>query len=232
MPKAFVPVRERTLLAHQRTALRSSGVEQVHLVIGHNAERVRRHPDTEGLVLWENVEFARTNMVATLLCAEGPLDGTSDLVIAYGDIVYEPRLLAALGDVHAPIGVVVDVRWRDYWQARMDDPLADAETLRMTPDGRLVELGARPTGYHDIEGQYIGLIRVRSDAIPTLVATARRLVAADPNVFMTALLQQLIDDGLHVQAAQVENGWLEFDRPEDLDVDFDRFWAPVDSDRG
>jgi L-glutamine-phosphate cytidylyltransferase len=225
-PKVMVELAGRTLLAHQRTALAAAGVREVHLVLGHGAELVRADLDAAALRVWINPDFATTNMVATLLCAQGPLDGTTDLIVAYGDIVYEPRLVTALRAVEAEVSVVVDLGWRAYWQARMDDPLADAESLRMTDDGRLLEVGQRPGGYDDVEAQYIGLIRIRADAMTRFRRAAEQLVAADPRAFMTTLLQQLIDDGCDVRVAPVMNGWLEIDRPEDLAIDVGRFWDP------
>lgn len=225
-PKVMVELGGATLLAHQRAALSAAGITDVHLVLGHGAELVRDAPDADGLAVWVNPEFATTNMVATLLCAEEPLSGMTDLFIAYGDIVYEPRLVSALRDVDGEVNVVVDVEWRAYWEARMEDPLKDAETLRMTADGRLLEVGARPNDYSEIEAQYIGLIRVRADAVPRFRSAAERLVAEDPRAFMTTLLQSLIDEGRDVRVASVANGWLEIDTPEDLVIDVERFWSP------
>lgn len=226
LPKAMVEVAGRTLLAHQRVALEAAGIIETHLVLGHGADRVRIHPDAAGLDIWVNTEYATTNMVATLLCAADPLDATSDLIIAYGDIVYEPRLVTALLEVDAEVVVVVDLGWREYWASRMQDPLADAETLRMADDGRLLEVGAQPQTYDDIEAQYIGLIRIRADAVPHFRAEAERLTAEDPRAYMTTLLQRLIDGGRDVRVAPVTNGWLEIDRPGDLEIDISRFWRP------
>ena len=228
LPKVMVVLAGRTLLAHQRSTLRAARIDDIHLVLGHGAAAVRVDPDAQGLTIWENPAYATTNMVATLLCADGLLDGSADLVIAYGDIVYTSDVVAALLAVDAPVSVVVDLAWRDYWQARMADPLADAETLRMDADGRLTELGRRPDEYDDVQGQYTGMIRVRADATLRFRASATALVGEDPRAYMTTLLQRLIDDGVHVQAAPVHNGWLEIDQPADLEIDHARFWSSVD----
>lgn len=38
------------------------------------------------------------------------------------------------------------------------------------------------------------------------------------NMYMTSLLQHLIDSGWHAQAALINNGWLEVDSVDDLRV--------------
>ena len=224
LPKVMVELDGRTLLAHQRQSLAAAGVTDVHLVLGHGAEAVKLHPDAQKLTFWHNPNYETTNMVASLMCANQLLDGTSDVIIAYGDIVYEPRLLHSLLALDAPVGVVVDLSWRSYWEARMPDPLVDAETLRMDSAGRILELGSRPSDYADIEGQYTGLIKVSAKATQAFAALASHLVTNDPNAFMTALLQRAIDDGVHVHAAQVRNGWLEIDSPADLNLEHQRFY--------
>jgi L-glutamine-phosphate cytidylyltransferase len=225
-PKVMVELAGRTLLAHQRTALAAAGITDVHGVLGHGADLVVEHPDAAGLTFWINPDYATTNMVATLVHAHGALDGTTDVIIAYGDIVYEPRLVRALDAVDADVSVAVDTAWRAYWEARMEDPLEDAETLRMDGDGRLLEVGRRPDGYADIEAQYLGLIRVRADAVQRFRDAAVQLVTDDPRAFMTTLLQGLVDGGWDVKVAPVSNGWLEIDRPEDLQPELLRFWDP------
>lgn len=227
IPKVLIELDRQTLLAHQRRSLAAAGITDVHLVLGHGAEAVKRHPDAQGLTFWHNPDYETTNMVASLLCAGDLLDGTSDLIIAYGDIVYEPRLVHSLLALDASIGVVVDTAWRAYWEARMPDPLADAETLRMDHTGRILELGNRPTNYSDIEGQYTGLFRIAASYAPIFRAGAERLVSSDPNSFMTTLLQGTIDDGSAVQATEVTNGWLEIDSPEDLRMGHSGFFRGV-----
>lgn len=227
LPKVMVELDGRTLLSHQRRSLAASGITEVHLVLGHGAEAVKRHPDAHGLTFWHNPDYATTNMVASLLCATGLLDGTSDLVIAYGDIVYESRLVRALFALDAPVGVVVDLAWRAYWEARMPDPLADAETLRMDDAGCILELGGLPQDYSDIEGQYTGLIMIAARFARTFAAIASQAVATNRNCYLTELLQQTIDAGIRVHAAEVRNGWLEIDSPADLRLKHQCFYRPT-----
>lgn len=47
--------------------------------------------------------------------------------------------------------VDADLGWRDHWASRMEDTLADAETLRMAEGGRLLEVGAQPQAYDEVE---------------------------------------------------------------------------------
>lgn len=227
LPKLMLKLGGQTLLAHQRRSLVSAGIEDISLVLGHGGDAVQDHPDAQGFVCYRNSDYASTNMVASLLCATDLLDGSADLIVAYGDIVYEPRLVAALLDVDAPVSIVVDLGWREYWEARMPNPLEDAETLKLDKLGRVVELGKRPENYSDIQGQYTGLIRISAKAAAMFASAAHKLALADPNTYMTSLLQHLIDNELLVKAAVVSHGWLEIDQASDLNIEHDCFYDPT-----
>ena len=217
-PKCLVELAGRPLLAWQMDALAAAGVDDVTIVTGYRAEQI-----TVGRRRIHNVRYDDTNMVASLMCARDAFDGTDDVLIAYSDIVYEPRLVEALAGSPAEIAVLVDRQWRDLWELRMADPLADAETLRVDDDGRLRELGRRPSGYGDIGGQYVGLVRVRADVATTWPSRYDMLDPTGPyegrdrdHMFMTAFVQLMIDDDVPVHAVMVDRGWLEVDTCDDL----------------
>lgn len=209
----------KPLLEHQLETLRAGGVDDIHIVGGYRAEQLER-PDT---ILHLNPRYAETNMVSTLFAAEAVMTGDTDLIIGYGDIVYEPRVLAALQAVEAPIALAVDREWRRYWAARMDDPLADAETLKLTDGDRVVELGKEPQSYADIQGQYTGLIKIRADHVARL-AEVWRAMDRDAtydgkdydNMYMISFIQHLIDSDWEARAAFIDNGWAEVDCEADL----------------
>ena len=107
----------------------------------------------------------------------------------------------------------------------MNDPLEDAETLKLDSDGLVRELGKKPNSYEEIQGQYIGLIKVRSDHVKKLdeiYSSMDSKVLYDGkdyrNMYMTSFLQHLIDLGVPVRANPVNNGWLEVDTLQDLEL--------------
>jgi choline kinase len=220
-PKCLVEHQGKAILGHILDALASEGIEDITVVGGYQIGALRtfaaRYPNVRVI---ENAEFHSTNMVHSLFSAAAELEG--EVVISYADIVYRERVLQRLLATQGALAVTVDLRWRELWQLRMDDPLADAETLKLGEGGRLLSLGNKPRTYEEIEGQYIGLLKL--DA--TGCAEAKRYYAElragahgglDPRkMFMTAFVQGLIDRGVHVQAALIEGGWLEIDTLEDL----------------
>lgn len=218
-PKCLVELGGKSLLERQAAVLRRAGIQDITVVSGYRADQIA----ARGFATRVNPRYAMTNMVATLFSAADLMDSALDLVICYGDIVYESRVLSSLLAVDAPVTVMIDRQWLRYWRLRLDDPLTDAETLKLGPDGRLRELGKKPRDYSEIEGQYMGLIKVRADHVQKfrqVYAAMDRAALYDgkdfDNMYMTSFIQYLIDQGWDVRVAETDNGWLEVDSVSDL----------------
>jgi L-glutamine-phosphate cytidylyltransferase len=221
-PKCMVELAGVPLLHRQLRSMLECGIRRVALVGGYRADQLCgiEGVETEMVV---NPRYAATNMVATLFCAEHLMSPVEPMIISYGDIVYEPSVLRTLLQSDAPLTIVVDRQWRRLWSLRMDDPLDDAETLKLEDGDRIIELGKKPSTYDDIEGQYIGLIMVRQDHVARFRRHYHELDRQKvydgkdfDNMYMTSFLQNLIDSGWDARAAFTSNRWLEVDTVEDL----------------
>lgn len=217
-PKCLVEVDGVSLLDRQLAVLRSENVGPVTLIGGYRADMLQR-PDTS---LRLNPRYHETNMVWTLFSAEQDLEGS--LVLAYGDIVYSREILRALLASTADIAVAIDLDWELYWRARNEDPLDDAETLRMDAAGHIVEIGQKPVSLEQIEGQYMGLMKFSPKGLAALRDTFTRAKIsgsirgkAPEKAYMTDLLQLLVDEGQVLTAVKVRGGWVEIDTVGDLE---------------
>jgi choline kinase len=220
-PKCLAKLGGKPLLTRQTEVLRSLKIDDITVVTGYQAHKI----EALGYRTIHNPNYASTNMVASLMCGAELLDGKANVLVAYGDIVYEPRVVQALLQCRASICTTIDKSWLHLWQIRSEDPLAQAETLRLNDSGDILELGKRPESLEEIEGQYMGLIKVSAGFAPRLKLAYQQLGPDDlfdgknaANMFMTAFLQHLIDSGQPVRAVMVSGGWLEVDTAEDLEL--------------
>jgi choline kinase len=218
-PKGMVPLLGMPMLARQVAVLRAQGVGDISIVGGYIAERL----ETLGLPVIKNPAYETTNMVESLICARALMDGKQDLIMAYGDIVYEPGVLETLLREDGDVVVTADRGWRRLWSARMEDYASDVETFRLREDGGVAELGRRPKSLDEVEAQYIGLVRFPAGSHARLLAFYDGLDRRGsydgqpfPKMYMTSFIQQLIDAGWDVRPALINNGWLEVDTLEDL----------------
>lgn len=222
-PKPLVDLGGASLLEHNLATLRAAGVDEHVVVTGHQGGQLRDLGRRLGFETVHNDVYDETEMVFSLFCAAHwfPVADEGDLVISYGDIVYERSVADALLACDAPMCVVVDREWRALWEQRFDDPLEDAETLELDEDGRIRSIGGVPDGFGQIDAQYTGLLKVRNDHVGKFVDTYRELEErADGyvSIDMTAFLQRLVESGWFLQAVPVDGGWLEVDTVDDLEL--------------
>ena len=88
-------------------------------------------------------------------------DCNNDLLISYGDIVYQKNNIKAVLNSNDDISLMIDKKWQRLWSVRNEDPLEDAETLKLDDEGFIIELGKKPNDISSIQGQYTGLIYIK-----------------------------------------------------------------------
>jgi choline kinase len=220
-PKCMVELAGKPLLHRQLDVIKFCGVptNDIALVGGYLKDQL----DAPGVNLFVNERFSETNMVSTLFCAESFMASGEDLLICYGDIVYEPRVLKKLLETDGEVVVAADQDWKRLWSIRMEDPLSDAETFKVR-SGRVVELGKKPDSYDDMQAQYMGLIKVRANKVQEFIDFYHAMNRSQgydgkdfDNMYMTSFLQYLIDSDWEVSPVYVSNGWLEVDTAAELE---------------
>lgn len=221
MPKCLVPLGGRSVLDWQLDTMRSCGIDDITIVKGYMAEQIKR----EGLNSFVNKDYATTNMVMTLWCAEEKMEG--EVVVAYGDIVYDKEVLQTLIDAPHDISVVVDVDWEKYWSKRFSDPLADAEALSMDENNKIKVIGQKADKLSDVEAGYMGLIKFKGKGIDIFKQSFLRAQGANnawgsprpfQNAYMTDMLQGLVNEGQDIYAVKIRRRWLEIDSVSDLQL--------------
>lgn len=223
IPKCMLPLAGRNLLEWQILSAQKVGVNEKDIVIvaGHKAETIPGGKWTIAI----NPRYAQTNMLRTLWYAEKFFD--SGIVVSYGDIVYEPEVLEKVVSCRHEIGVVVDHDWRSYWEKRFESVLDDAESLKLDSDGRILEIGQKPDKVENIQGQYIGLMVFQGNGLSVLrrkYSEEATLLSSHEGgekmridtLYMTDMLQELIDEDMPVYEIPINGKWVEIDSLRDL----------------
>lgn len=214
-PKCLVEIRGQTLLERQLAALRAGGVEEIGIVTGYRRELLAGF----GLHEFHNPRWEQTQMVTSLACAAEWLTAAPCLV-SYADIFYQPEAVRALIASDADLALTYDLNWQALWTRRFGDPLLDAETFRLNPDGTVAEIGRKPQSLAEIEGQYMGLLRFTPVGWAAVERMRKGLNAEERDrLDMTSALQRVIALGeWPVTAVPYSGEWGEVDAEEDLRV--------------
>ena len=230
VPKCMVKYQGFCIIDYILNSLRACGLDDICLVKGYLKDVLLRDNVRYAL----NEDYMQSNMVYSLFCGEREMDHDGDIIVSYSDIIYVPSIVKALCGSIEDIAVVIDKDWKNLWQARMENPLDDAETLKIGEDGRIIEIGKRAKSYDDICGQFIGLIKfskVGMKLAQKFYHSMDRDGTYDGknfnNMFMTSFLQSMIDAGIKVMPVWVNGGWMECDDPRDLKVDLDVSSIPM-----
>ncbi|OGT07446.1 MAG: hypothetical protein A2103_04215 [Gammaproteobacteria bacterium GWF2_41_13] len=222
IPKGMVSFNGKPLLQWQIERLRAVGISDISIVTGYEARAIT----FPGITYYHNSNYAVTNMVESLMCAQRALH--DDVLISYADIIYDLKLAKLMVESHFDIGVAVDELWRDYWMMRYGGTETDLETLTVSDNDRIVELGRPVNSSEGIHHRYIGLIKFSALGINKAIELYNKKKVKNESWiqsgksfaqgYMTDLLDELIGDGNVVRPIVTRNGWLEFDTVRDYEM--------------
>lgn len=217
-PKCLTSVNNKSILQWQIDTAHRSGITEIIVVGGYKIEQLRTYPVT----VIENPLYASTNMVYSLYCAREYLN--EPFILSYGDIIYDDVILQSLLKSPHDISVTIDKDWQEYWQSRFEDPLIDAESLSYSKDLRLTNIGQKVNSLSEIQGQYIGLCYFQKQGLIHLQHCLDRLYKQQDQdfthakMFMTDLLQKMVDTNIPVKIFPIHRGWYEIDNLNDLAI--------------
>ncbi len=216
-PKCMVEIAGRGLLERQLDVLYSENLSQIILLGGHCAQMLKIF-ELEVIV---NPRYFETNMLWTLFSAQDELEG--EVIISYGDIVYSKKVLKSVLDSNDDIAVAIDLKWESYWRTRNENPLHDAETLKLGTNSQIIEIGQKPKTIDEIQGQYMGLIKLSPAGVKIFKSFFKKSLLDEfvlgkkpENAYMTDLLQAIIQAGIKITAVPVYGEWVEVDTVGDL----------------
>lgn len=222
LPKCLLEFLGKTLIQRQVETLKSCGVNDIIITRKHLKEKISIEE-----VHYDDKEPDDTNMLDDFIHAIKNLD--EDILLCYGDIIYEPSVLRKLINSSAQIGIVADTEYKEYWSARLGDWKSDSESFVIGENNKMISLGKPNPEEKDLEARYVGLIKFSKETLPTIKEIYKenaKLFWEKPwhtspsfkKAYMTDFLQELINKGFDVKAVKIEKGWMEFDTVEDYEL--------------
>tara|TARA_Y100000768_G_scaffold197872_1_gene148710 strand:- start:245 stop:967 length:723 start_codon:yes stop_codon:yes gene_type:complete len=216
IPKCLIKFRGKSILDYQLENCKKMNIKKIFLVSGHKSNKINR----KNITKIKNEKYESTNMVYSLFKLKKLFNGSEDLIISYGDIIYKDKILKKLIDSRNQISTVIDTKWYGYWKSRMQNPLEDAESLRFTKNLHITDIGKKVNNLREIQGQYIGLTKISKKISKKVYKTWKDInkknVKCKNNLYITDFLRILIRKKIKIKAILVNRGWLEFDKLKDL----------------
>jgi phosphoenolpyruvate phosphomutase len=214
IPMTMLDINGKPLLQRQMEVLSRSGVRDVTVVGGYQADRIQ----AEGVRLVLNDEWRSTGIAHSFLHAHGDLDQPTLMI--FSDILFDQTVLERLLRSDRDITLLVDrtYRTRAHHQDKRLDTVeianprpVNARTLDVhaTQTVRRVGKGVDPVDAH---GEFIGLAYFSERGYRVFREVYQALAdgngAAAP-ASLTDVLQAVIDQGDQVSCVEVSQGWME-----------------------
>lgn len=227
-PKCMVTIKGKSIIERQIMLMKKCGINEndICIVTGYCDEVLREYFRNSQITLIHNERYITTNMVYSLMCARNFFEKDNELIISYGDIIYNEDILVKILNNKSDISVAVDDEWKEYWSNRFENPLDDAETLQYDNDDNLIEIGKKTQDISKIMAQYIGLLKFNNRGIEELLSFSDMVKSQKvilnkedykyDSLYFTDLLQGMIDFGYELKALHIIRGWYEIDSVKDL----------------
>lgn len=215
-PKCLCTLCGRTLLERCLDSLEQAGIsrEQIGIVTGYRRELLQ----VEGATQFHNPDWAETNMFVSLTKASLWLE-REPCIVCYSDVVFSPEVIRQLAECRETLTIPYYTGYWALWARRMENPLEDLETFRVTAGGNLLEIGKKPKCRADIQGQFMGIIRFTPESWAQVQETIRHTLPKPvEKLDMTTLLNAMVEQGHPVSAFQTDSLWLECDTQQDIEL--------------
>jgi len=214
-PKGTLIYQGKPLIEWQVDALTQAGIQDIGIVTGYRQGSFNQYP----LHNFFNPLWNETNMVSSLEYADEWLS-KEECIVSYSDIYYQSSAILKLIKSDTDIAITFDPNWLKLWKKRFKEPLSDAETFALTDSGNLLEIGNKPHHLNQIQGQYMGLLKITPKGWSE-ISRIRNQLPRETNrkMHMTHLLQRTIKAGnTPIKAIEYLDGWMEIDAPSDLNI--------------
>jgi L-glutamine-phosphate cytidylyltransferase len=205
-PKCLTQLGDETLIERQIRLLRGAGIDDLVIVVGCQADRVRRACG-HGITYVENVRYAQTNSLYSLWMARPLL--FQGFVVLNCDVLFHPALLTDLLSSRHENALLLGYR------EASEPPYGDEEMKVKVRDGRVVDM-SKEMDPAEADGENLGVVKFGARGAAALVEIMDGLVSQGrlrdwaPRAF-AAFAQQ------HPLHAIGTRGlpWIEIDFPDD-----------------
>jgi choline kinase len=167
-PKCLVELGGRTLIERQIDVLERAGIDDIVIVVGCQADRVRAACG-HTVTYVENSRFAETNSLYSLWTARALL--YEGFVVLNCDVLFHPALLDDLLATHHDAALLIAYR-------QAGQPSFGDEEMKVKVQGDRVVQISKTMDPADADGENLGIVKFGAHSAPHLVSTLDRIVAA------------------------------------------------------
>ena len=216
-PQCMLYLQGKPVLTWHIEAFNRQGIKEIGVVRGYRKEAV----NLSGLSYFDNDDFESTGELHSLYKAREFLTG--NVLIAYGDILFDNSILQYLLSQRFDIAIAADASFRHHGRSSVKrmmvsttgtiSPLMGEDGCRLTGIGQAEEKA-------DVTGEWVGLLSLRGEGTERVVALLDELAESDPETLRSAGLEELlglmINQGFEVKVRHTYGHWRQLKEQSDL----------------
>lgn len=222
LPKCLLDFNGKKLLEIHLEILRSCGISDISVIKGYLEETIK----FPGIKYYKNNRYQHNNILNSLFYAESEMD--DDVIITYSDIYYQKTVLDKLIISPYDISIAVDTTWHISYKNRDSHPIEEAESVRISSEGKVIEIGKGIKEKNRAEGEFMGIVKLSKKGCVIFKETFHDVKEAFwkkpfheatifEKAFLTDMLQELVDRKIDVHCITNEGGWKEIDTIQDYE---------------
>lgn len=216
-PKVMLNLRGKPVLTWHTEAFNKLGIKKIGVVRGYQKAAV----NLSNLDYFDNDDFESTGELFSLYQARAFLEG--DLVIAYGDVIYDHTILQNLLNDRRAIRMAADAAFR--LRERDDDA---PDLIRSSGEDSFVEGGrgakleriGRGVTVDTASGDWVGLLALNDEGTAKLADRLDKLAAANDELLRSGslvdLLNLMVEEGQEVGVVHTFGHWRDLDTQANL----------------
>jgi len=221
LPKPLVDVNSKSIIERQILLLRKNNVNDIVIVTGYKKEKFT----FKNIEYVHNPNFDEQEQTGSLMTARSKIVG--DVLIMFGDILFEEIILQQMLNSKDDIVIAVDKDWEKSYDERPDNPKSKADKV-LIRDGKVVQISAKniEVKNDDDVGELLGLMKLSTKGSKILIEQYEKLESFHAGKFHDAtslkkakfvdMLQELMSLGIIITPVSIKGKWCEIDTPYDL----------------
>ena len=222
LPKPLIDVNGKSIIERQISSFRKAGIDDIVLVIGHFAEKYS----------FKNVKYVNGkksfshDILYSLIEAKSEM--IDDVIISYGDIIFEDSIVQALLNSKNGISLAIDLKWEKMYQNKSKN-LVDKVSNVFIENNQITKIGYKENlGEPDKKtvGEFIGLAKFSKKTIGDFLKIYLELEKSHNGKFhespsvkegiITDMLQEFIDRNYVLNPIFISGKRCEIDTVDDL----------------
>ena len=224
LPKPLVDVNGKSIIERQISLLRKNNVNDIVVITGYKKEKFT----FKNIEYVHNPNFREQEQTGSLMTARSKIVG--DVVIMFGDILFEEIILQQILNSKGDIVIAIDKDWKKSYEERPDNPESEADKV-LIKDDKVIQISAKNIKINDNDnniGELLGLMKLSPKGSKILIEQYEKLENSHVGKFHDApsfkkakfvdILQELLSLGIIITPVSIMGKWCEIDTKHDLEI--------------